>query len=92
MKAHHFHQNQGVYIFSNVTKVCHPEAHLLREGSPGMPQPEMHLLGSSADDAESPVEEPHRRQIKSHTFREVLRAKHALQDDIYKGFAVVNNL
>jgi len=31
-----------------LSMICHPEAHPLREGSPGMSRTQMHFLGSSA--------------------------------------------
>jgi hypothetical protein len=60
--------------------ICHPEGPLLAEGSPAMLQAEMLWLGSHqktyvhcAKSLES--------AIQSDTFREILRAKEALQDD-----------
>ncbi len=59
--------------------ICHPEALLLREGSPGMVQSEAHLSGSHPE-ARFMAEEPG-QSISIETLREILRAKKALQDD-----------
>jgi hypothetical protein len=64
---------------------CHPEAHLLREGTPEMLRAEMHSPGSSTRnrDVQGGGAEP--AAIKSDTSREVLRGKDALQDDSPRG-------
>jgi hypothetical protein len=61
--------------------LCHPEAHLLREGSPGMFQFEMHVFGSSARRSELIGRRAKLIAMKSEISPEILRAKEALQDD-----------
>ena len=62
-------------------KACHPEAHLLREGSPGVRPAETPCLGFSAHAAAVSREGAIPAAIQSDTSREILRAKEALQDD-----------
>ena len=63
-----------------ISITCHPEGRLLAEGSPGMPQAEMLLLGSHQKTYVS-LAKSLESAIQSDTFREILRAKEALQDD-----------
>ena len=60
---------------------CHPEALLLREGSPAMFLTEMHSLGFSADRGQVHGGGALAAALEPEAFREILRAKEALQDD-----------
>ncbi len=63
------------------TSTCHPEAHLLREGSPENVADIDALTRLLGPCFSFPVKEPRRRQSKFEASREILRAKDALQDD-----------
>ena len=69
----------------NAPFTCHPEALLLREGSPGMSRSEMQLRGSSAHDHKVLGRGAMPMASKSNALREILRAKEALQDDRFNG-------
>src|SRR5689334_12651230 len=63
-----------------LSMICHPEAHPLREGSPGMSRTQMHFLGSSAYGGLVRGGGALRSAFLSEASREILRAKNALQD------------
>ena len=60
---------------------CHPEALPLGEGSSEMRGMEMDLKGSLATLLSHLGQEPKKSKMSSRTFREILRATEALQDD-----------
>ena len=62
---------------------CHPEAHLLREGSPGMPQTEARFQGSLVHEGGVHGRRAMPAAFKSKASREILRATEALQDDSF---------
>src|SRR5690348_15810688 len=67
--------------FMKSLRACHPEAHPLREGSPGMRRTTTPCRGSSAHAAGVSRGGPMPAAIKFGISREILRAKEALQDD-----------
>ena len=71
---------------------CHPEAHLLREGSPGMPQTETHFQGSLAHEGGVHGRRAMPTVFKSKASREILRAKEALQDDSFNSIEFMARL